>query len=376
MRYRRYGKDGPELSVLGFGAMRLPPRGRSARDTVNFTKSAAVIRRAMEGGVNFIDSHHGYHGGLSEVAIGRALKGWRGHRIYVQTKTPFYSREPLDHFKRLIDEALEKTGKDAIDYLLFHSMRMDAFKKRARQFFKLTDWAIKRGLVRFRGFSSHDTPENVKVFIDTGEFSSMVVSFNFLNRQMEDTIAYAADRGMGVAIMNPVGGGALAAQTPQIMRLVRGAKSPAEVAFRYVLSIPGVTTALSGMNEPEQVEENLRVASRKTPLTAVQRREMLRGLKRIEKKFMLTCTSCGYCMPCPHGVNVPENFLLLNQARFFGLLDASRKRFASLRDSMEGDGSALACRRCGSCLPKCPNNVPIMEQLEETAALLGPVEGP
>jgi hypothetical protein len=176
--------------------------------------------------------------------------------------------------------------------------------------------------------------------------------------------------------MNPVGGGTLAAQTPQIMHLVRGAKSPAEVAFRYVLSTPGVTTALSGMSELGQVEENLRVASRKTPLTAVQRREMLKGLKRIEKKFMLTCTSCGYCMPCPHGVKVPENFLLFNQARFFGLLEASSKRFAALRDSKEGDGSALACRRCGSCLSKCPNDVPIIEQLDETAALLGPVEGP
>ena len=371
MQYRKYGKDGPELSALGFGAMRLPLRKKGDYNRVNFTKSVAVMRRAMEGGVNFFDSHHGYHGGMSEVAIGRALKGWKGHRIYVQTKAPFYREEPLDYFKKLIAQALEKTGLEALDYLLFHSMNMAMFKKRGRQFFKLTDWAIKKGFVRFRGFSSHDTPENVKAFIDTKEFSVMLVSFNFLNPTIKEMIAYAASCGMGVSIMNPVGGGTLSADSPQIRRLVRGAKSSAEVALRYVLSTRGVTTAMSGMNTLQQVDENLEVASRKVPLTRVQRREMKRRLKDISRKAMQICTSCGYCMPCPNGVNIPQNFLLYNQARFFGLVDAARQGFAGLQKSRDGDQSALACRRCSSCLPKCPNNVPIMDQLEETAALLG-----
>lgn len=370
MQYRKYGKDGPTVSILGFGAMRLPARKKGEWGSVNFSRSVRVMRKALEAGINFIDSHHQYHRGLSEVAIGRALKGWKGHRVYLQTKTPFYQEKPLAYFKKLVEEALEKTGVNAIDYLLFHSMRMDTFKKRGRQFLKLTDWAIKKGLVRFRGFSSHETPENVKTFIDTKEFSSVLLSFNFLNREMADTIAYAANRGMGVSIMNPVGGGMLSAESAQIVRLLRGAKSSPEVALRYVLSTPGVTLALSGMNTLEQVEENVRTASRKAAMTAKQRREMLKRLENIRRKSMQICTSCGYCMPCPNGVAIPQNLMLLNRVRFFGLIEASRHGLRRLRDHRDGDKSALACKKCGQCLPKCPNDVPIMDYLAEAAKLI------
>ena len=371
MQYRKYGKQGPELSRLGFGVMRLPARRKGDWNSVNFSKSVLLLRRAMEAGVNLLDSHHQYHGGLSEAVIGRALKGWKGHRIFIQTKTPFYNEKPLCYFKKLLEEALEKTGVGTIDYLLFHSMQMAAFKKRGRQFFKFTDWAIKQGLIRFRGFSSHDTPENVKAFIDTKEFSCTIMSFNWLNPRMADTIAYAADRGLGVSIMNPVGGGSLAENGRQVLRLLPGARTAAEVALRYVLSTPGVTVVLSGMSALEQVDENVRVAGRKTPMTPKQRRAMQKRLEEIRGKSAEICTLCGYCMPCPHGVDIPENFRQLSRARLFGLVDLSRRGFRQLRKHKEGDKSALACRRCGQCLPKCPNAVPIIEQLAQAAELLG-----
>ncbi|KPK79264.1 MAG: hypothetical protein AMJ81_13530 [Phycisphaerae bacterium SM23_33] len=371
MQYRRYGKDGPEVSVLGFGAMRLPQRKESDWGTVNFTRATAVIRRALDAGVSFIDTHHNYHRGLSEEAIGRVLKRWKGRRIYVQTKTPFYREEPLDYFKKLIEQALTKLGVDCIDYLLFHSMNMGMFKKRGRAFFRLTDWAMKRGLIRHRGFSSHDKPENVKAFIDTGEFSAMVLSYNWFNPTMAKSLAYGAGKGLGVAVMNPIGGGALAAGTPQVRRLLPGARSGPEVALRFVLATPGVAVALSGMSTVAQVDENTRIAGRKSYMTPRQRGLMRQRLKRVKRKFQQVCTSCGYCMPCPHGVDIPQNFLLLNQARYLGLLEWARTRFGQLRKRRSGDRSALACTKCGKCLPKCPNDVPIIEQLELTAALLG-----
>ncbi|NLX04753.1 MAG: aldo/keto reductase [Phycisphaerae bacterium] len=371
MQYARYGKDGPEISRLGFGVMRLPARRKGDWGSVNFTRSVAVMRKAMELGVNFFDSHHFYHNGLSEVAIGQALKGWKGQRIYIQTKTPFYNRKPLKHFKELLVQALEKTGVNRLDYLLFHSMSMDTFRSRGRQFFKLTDWAIKRGLIRFRGFSSHDTPENVRAFIDTGEFSAMLVSYNFLNPTIAETIAYAADRGMGVSVMNPVGGGTLAATTPEILRLLPGARSSSEVALRYVMATPGVSAALSGMSTEAQVEENVATASRKTPMTERQRRAMLARLESIRQRATRICTSCGYCMPCPQGVDIPQNFLLLNRARLFGLVESGRAGFRRLRSHKEGDRSATACVACGRCLSKCPNEIPIIDQLKDVADLLG-----
>jgi predicted aldo/keto reductase-like oxidoreductase len=371
MQYRKYGKDGPEVSVLGFGAMRLPSIGWNAEEQFDYTRAKAVIRRALRGGVNFIDSHHNYHGGHSEAAVGAALRNWKGPPVTIQTKTPFYRREPMKVFQGLIERALERLGVDCIDYLLFHSMRMDMFKKRGKGFFRLTDWAMKKGYVRHRGFSSHDTPENVKAFIDTGEFKAMVLSYNWLTPTMAETIAYGARKGMGVAVMNPVGGGALAATTPEVLRLLPGAKTGPDVALRFVLSTPGVCVALSGMSTPKMVDENLATASRKTYMTARQRKAMLKRMQKVKGQFTAVCTSCGYCMPCPEGVNIPQNFLLWNQARYLGLVKWARMRFRGLQQGRHGDRSAFACKQCGQCLPKCPNDIPIVEQLAETAKMLG-----
>ena len=371
MQYRQYGKGGPEISRLGFGAMRLPQRKKNDWGAVNFTRSVELLRAAMNAGVNFLDTHHGYHYGNSEKAIGRALAGWRGPRPVIQTKTPFYRNEPQRFFKQLIEEALEKLGVDCIDYLLFHSMRMDAFKKRGRKFFALTDWAIRKGYVRHRGFSSHDSPEHVREFIDTGEFAAVVLSYNWLDPRHRETIAYAAKRGMGVAIMNPIGGGHLLTDSPSVRRLLPGAKTAAEVALRYVLDTPGVAVAMSGMNALDQIAENVRIASRKKPMTAKQRAAMKKRLAAMKKSSMAICTACGYCMPCPHGVDIPANFLALSRVRLFGLTDYAKLGFRRLRRRKDGDASAFACRRCGACLPKCPNDIPIIEQLAATAELLG-----
>ena len=230
--------------------------------------------------------------------------------------------------------------------------------------------AIRRGYARCRGFSSHDSPANVRAFVDTGEFAVMLVSYNWLDRRQADTIAYAAGRGLGVSVMNPVGGGHLAAGTPQVLRLLPGARSAAELALRFVLATPGVAAAFSGMSTPAQLAENLRVAGMKTPLSARQRAAMLARLEGFAGQARLLCTACGYCTPCPSGVDIPQNFLLLSRARLLGLLEYARTHFSRLRKDRKGDHSALACTRCGTCLPKCPNNIPIIEQLAETARLL------
>jgi hypothetical protein len=366
MLYRPYGTNGPEVSRLGFGVMRLP--GRRRGKGVHFTKSDAILRQAMRAGVNFVDSHHQYHGGQSEQAIGRALKGWKGRRIYVQTKTPFYNDQPEDYFKKLLDEALEKLGVDCIDYLLFHAMNLDSFTKRGKKFLKFTDWAMRRKLIRHRGFSSHDKPEHIRQFVDTGEFSAMLLSFNWYNPQVIDAIAYGADKGMGVSIMNPLGGGLLSADTKQIHGLLPGAKTSAEVALRYVLSTPGVTLTLSGMNTPEQVAENVAVASLDPPMTPAQRAAMIKRMDALRQKSLKLCTACGYCMPCPSGVDIPQNLLMLNRAKYLGLTQHAKGGFKWLKDHGK---SAVLCKKCGKCLPKCPNDVPIIQRLRETASLLG-----
>jgi hypothetical protein len=371
MQYAQYGADGPRVSRLGFGVMRLPARKGGGWNEPNLRVGPALIRRALDAGVNFLDSHHQYHGGLSEVAIGKALKGRRGRPVYIQTKTPIYRPQPLKWFKGLLEEALEKMGVDCIDYLLFHAMKKETWESRGHVFRKLTDWALRRGLIAHRGFSSHDRPEHVREFIDTGEFEAMLVSFNWQDSQQADTIAYAADRGMGVSIMNPIGGGALAVDAKPVLKLVSGAKSGAEIGLRYVLSTPGVTLALSGMSAPEQVDGNVATASREVPMTEKQRTVMLDRLAKLRQKADATCTQCGYCMPCPRGVNIPRSFLLLNRARLFGMTEWAANEFERMRTHKDGDQTGAACAVCGQCLPKCPNNVNIPKQLREARELLG-----
>ena len=198
----------------------------------------------------------------------------------------------------------------------------------------------------------------------------MVLSYNWMNPTMADVLSYGARKGLGVAVMNPMGGGNLAFDTPQILRLLKGAKTAAEVSLRYVLSTPGVTLAMSGMNTNEQVDENTAIVSRRAPMTPLQRKNMLKQLKEIQCLGTLVCAACGYCMPCPAGVDIPTNLKLLNQARLLGLQGYSRSLFGGLRNRPEGDHSALACKKCGKCLSKCPNDVNIIERLEETAELL------
>jgi hypothetical protein len=371
MEYRPYGKDGPMVSRLGFGVMRLPARKKDDWGSVNFTRSVEVLRAAMKAGVNLLDTHHGYHHGKSEIAIGRALKGWKGQRIYIQTKTPWYRDEPIEYFERLLDEALKKLGVDCIDYYFHHSLDLATWKKKGKKFIRFTDRAMKRGLIRHRGASVHDAPHSLKPIIDSGEFSALLMSYNWMNPKLRDTIAYAASKGIGITVMNPVGGGSLAAPTKEIMGLLPGAKSAPEIALRYVLATPGVTAALSGMNTLEQVAENTRVASRKTPMTAAQDKRMRERLSRIHAEASKFCTQCGYCMPCKHGVRIPDNFQLYNQAKYFGLVDFAKKRYEGLSSRKEGDASAAACKRCGECMPRCPLKVPIIEQLHEADALLG-----
>ena len=176
---------------------------------------------------------------------------------------------------------------------------------------------------------------------------------------------------MGVTVMNPVGGGSLATSTPQIMRLLPGATSAAEICFRYVLATPGVTCALSGMNSSEQLEQNVRVASRKTPMTVKQQERMRERLEQVKRGAGEFCTACGYCMPCEEGVDIPGHFALLNQVKFFGRLDWAREQYTQLKQHRDGDKSAETCIQCGSCEAKCPNNVPIMEQLVQVDSTLG-----
>ena len=373
MVYRTFGRLGYKVSQLGFGAMRLPTREDGK---VDMDKAVELLRRAVELGVNFFDSHHFYHNGESEEALGRALEGVRD-KVFIQTKTPMYREATEDERWRWLEDALRKLRTDHIDFYLMHSMTWERFQKEFEPFMKLAQKAMDQGMVRHIGFSFHDTPENLYKIIDAGPFDTMTVQYNLINRSLEEPIAYAAEKGMGVVIMGPVGGGMLAAPSEEIRKLLPGeAKSSAEVALRFVLANPNVTVALSGMSTLRQLEENVAVASQEVVLTEEDYRRIKEVLEEKRRLSELYCTACGYCMPCPNGVDIPANFRLMNLHRIYGLTEYARKQYRRLGERKDKDGNptpawAEVCVQCGECESKCPQKIPITKQLQEVAEVLG-----
>lgn len=374
MRYRPFGNTGINLSALGFGAMRLPmtPDG----EHVDEDRAIPVIRRAMELGVNYLDTAPYYCKHESEIVLGKAVKGWRD-RVYLSTKNPLEDAT-AGTFRRCLETSLRKMDLEYIDFYHMWGISWSKYTEKgvdapggpldeARK-------AKEEGLIRHISFSFHDKPDILERFINTGHFESMTVQYNLLDRANENAILLAASRGLGVVIMGPVAGGRLAETSPEIRRLLpRGVAGSPELALRFVLSHPGVHVALSGMGSIQMVEENVATASREESLSAGERADIARAMDQFRALADLYCTGCGYCMPCPNDVNIPENFKYMNLHRVYGLSEYARNAYAQLGqpDAWPKGLKADACIQCGECEPKCPQRIPIIKQLEEVAKTLG-----
>ncbi len=372
MTYRTMGATGVRLSSLGFGCMRFPMKDAT---TVDRDKAIPMLQRAYELGVNYFDTGKHYCAGDSERALGEALKGMDRGKVYVSTK---YAQEKptADDLREKFEKSLELLDLDYVDFYHFWGISWKGFEERLANkggpleaFLRLKE----EGLARHLSFSFHSEAEDIRKLVDTGYFESMLCQYNFLDRRCEEGIAYAASRGLGVVIMGPVGGGRLANQSDVIARMLPGkaSLSTPELALRFVLSNPHVTVALSGMTGVDQVEQNASTASRGDFLTA-QERELIRSRSEENQKFMdLYCTGCRYCMPCPHEVNIPRIFEAMNLSRIWGLRGPAKNMYAEIGGNQWVPGKkADACVECSECEEKCPQKIPIIEQLKESAKAL------
>jgi len=379
MQYRPYGKTGVMVSALGFGTMRLPQKEDG---TCDYERAIPLLRRGLDLGINYIDSAWGYLRGTSDVVMGKAIKDYDREKIYLATKIPVDTEEQAkaDSWWKRLEICLERADCEWINFLYFHSLTWDHFQEWVvlpGGALEAAHRALAQGLIHHLCFSSHDKPENIRKLIDTEEFAGMLVQYNLLDRSNEEIISYAHDKGLGVVIMGPVGGGRLGVSSPEIQRMIPGGvKSTPEIALRFVLANPAVSVALSGMNELKQIEENVATASREETLSAEELAQIKAALEENERLAELYCTGCGYCMPCPNGVDIPENFRLMNYHRIYGLTEYARRRYAQLGQRKNAEGEiqpawAAACVECGQCQSKCPQNIPIIEQLRETDSILG-----
>ena len=369
MQYATLGRTGLSVSRLGFGCMRFPMRG----EHVDRDLSIPLLRCALDLGINYFDSAVGYCNQDSQRVIGEAFEGMRD-RVILSTKNGHYNKRDERTWWTNLENSLHRLRTDYIDLYNFHGLRWDVFQEHVGGADGQLRWMLRakeEGRIRHIGFSFHDTAENLKKLAATGFFEVVTLQYNLLDRSNEPAFDFVAKKcGMGIAVMGPVGGGRLGGESEEIRRMVPGARSVPEVALRFVLSNPCVTLALSGMSKTGQLEENVQVASRKTPLSAAEKRRVAAIMARFKKLAELYCTGCRYCMPCPSGVDIPGNFSALNYARVYGLKEQARKRYANLLS-----GQARYCMGCGACRSKCPQKIDIVRQLRETVRALDEAYG-
>ncbi|MBU4055346.1 MAG: aldo/keto reductase [Proteobacteria bacterium] len=369
MKYRKFGNTGANVSILGFGAMRLPMTGEGENLQVDMEKSVPMIQKGLDAGINYIDTAWAYLNETSEKVVGEAIAGRDRSKLYVSTKNPM-NTEPAEYRKRL-DVQLKKLKTDYIDFYHIHGLSWNVYQYKAKPKGYMDDLrkAKEEGLIRHISFSSHDTPANIMKIIDTGEFESMLVQYNLLHRYNEAAMANAAEKGMGVTIMGPVGGGRI---TFLSELKPREGRSLAELTLRFVFANPHVGVALSGMNTLEMIVENAKTADHDEPLSQIEKEDVNAMLGQIKGLEDLYCTGCGYCMPCPNKVDIPTNLLLLNYIRVYG----SQKNFKDgniqlYHKRMVPNGEAAEfCIECGECLDKCPQNIPISDRMKDVAAEL------
>jgi predicted aldo/keto reductase-like oxidoreductase len=370
MIYTEFGNTGHKLSALGFGAMRLPMKDIGGNQVVDEDAAIPLMRRALDLGVNYIDSAPYYCNSLSEVAVGKAIKGYRD-KVYISTKNPIENHSGDDWMGRL-EKSLKQLDTDYIDFYHFWGINIDGFKSWQGQTFGPFEAARKakeQGLIKHISFSFHGDAKDMPEIIDCGIFESVLVQYNLLDRSNEENLAYAHAKGLGVVVMGPVGGGRLGTPSAVIQGLLKDKpKSSAEVAMRFVLSNPNVNMALSGMSNLAQLEENVEIASRGGRLSDQEKVQIADMMAENRKLAQLYCTGCDYCMPCEQKINIPHIFNIMNNHRVYGLTDYAKNEYEGVVKGWSWVKSADAskCTECGACESKCPQKLPIMQQLKET----------
>ena len=379
MLYRSMNRVASDLSILGFGCMRLPVTRDGTIDEKNATE---MLRYAIDHGVNYVDTAYPYHNGASEPFLGRALQGGYREKVNLATKLPSWlikSRADMDCY---LDEQLKRLETDHIDFYLVHGL-MKPFWENLKPL-GVTDFlddAIADGRIKHAGFSFHDELELFKEIVDAYNWTFCQIQYNFMDEQNQagtEGLRYAADRGLGIVVMEPLRGGMLTKDIPSVNDIWRKAtvqRSLSEWALRWVWNHPEVTVVLSGMSSIEQVEQNVAYTESGVPNSLSQEELSLFREAETEyrKRIKVPCTGCRYCMPCSSNVSIPECFEMYNQGCMFDAPDVASINYNIVLGGMltGNPGFASQCQECGECEERCPQGIPIREHLKKVAGYFG-----
>ena len=369
MKYSKWYDRDLKTSLLGFGCMRFKMDG----DKIDEKKAQALIDKAYESGVNYFDTAVPYLDRQSEEFVGRALKKYDRSSFFLATKLPVQEYKTSEEVEKAIDAHLGKLQTDYIDFYLLHAMSKDRLKivKELGIIDIVKKWK-EQGKIRNFGFSFHDDYETFKEFLDLYDWDFCQIQFNYLDKDIQQGMQGhqdLVDRKIPIVVMEPLKGGKLVHFNESVESKLKAYSDDAIVkwAFRWVASQKGVMTILSGMNEMDQLEENLEIFSTFQPLNVEEEKlidEVTKDLKELE---VVGCTKCQYCMPCPAGVNIPGNFSIINEYEMFKNIGGAKWQYNNL---VEKSADADACITCEECLPKCPQFIDIPRELIKVGDLM------
>ena len=365
MRYIKFGSTDKNISALGFGTMRLPivDKNESKIDIPNALK---MLHFAYENGINYVDTAYLYHDGNSEYVVGESLKNGYREKVYLADKFPILLLETRKDLDKIFFEQLKKLETDHIDFYLLHSLHSGVWEKSKSA--NILEWCTekkKQGLIRHVGFSIHDTFPVFKNILDSYEWEFCQVQYNYMNEDVQvgtKGIEYAYSKNVPVIIMEPLLGGSLVNFPDSVNKIWKEtSKAPVEMAFQWLWNKREISIVLSGMSSMEQLEQNIKFASRSRADSLTEKELEIIGKVQDEfkKLIKIPCTKCQYCIDCPVKINIPYIFGLYNDANVYEgyQIKHSSILYGMLENNAE---KCLKCRKCENC---CPQKIDIIEKL-------------
>lgn len=376
MQFRKFGNLEWKPSALGFGCMRLPLSGEKSSE-IDKHEASRMLEYAINNGVNYLDTAYGYHGGESEKFLGRFLKNGLREKIKLASKLPSWLVKKADDFDTLLNEQLEKLQTEHIDFYLLHALNTRNWTN--IRDFGVLEWAetaISDGRIGYLGFSFHDYYEIFKEIVDSyDDWTFCQIQFNYMditNQAGTRGLRYAASKGIAMVIMEPLLGGRLVDPPESIQEIwdtTQSKRTPADWALQWVWDQPEVSIVLSGMSTMDHVVENVESANTSGISSLTQ--DELDLIDAVRDKYIqispIPCTKCEYCLPCPHGVNIPENFVIYNSGIMYEKIESAQ---ISYNLWFAEEDRANNCQECYECEEKCPQNIKITEWLPKIHRIL------
>ena len=366
-----------KMPKLGFGLMRLPEND----GVIDHEHVCKMVDKYMEAGMNYFDTAYVYHGGKSEVAAREALvKRYPREDFMVATKLPAWEIKKEEDIERIFSEQLERLGVDYFDFYLLHSIEegnnYDVYVK-----YDCFKWGLQKkaeGKIKRFGFSFHRSPELLTEILDKHpEVEFVQIQLNYLDRtnpvvRSQELYDILHERNIPIIVMEPVRGGALASMAPEIediFKKKRPESSVASWALRFVGSLPGVMTILSGMSNEEQMNDNIGTFANFEPLSDEEFAIVNQVTDEILRIPQIGCTACKYCCDgCPMKISIPDVFRTINTLRRYPDDWRSKNFYSGL---IQRSGKASDCVGCGQCERVCPQHLPIIDLMKEASEILG-----